>query len=402
MTRVSRLRTVRLTERVPADCRLTAADVAFLLAGHRRHLEVVPAGRRGWFRLTPRGRVGVIVAPSCRLVIAPKIPLRNILYLLDPLLPPPATADRTTPAVDDAVLEVLAARLAGLLQERAAAGLHRGYAERAAAGPFLHGVLDVPAQLRQADARRDRLHCRYEDFTLDVPCNQAPRATAEALLRSGLLGEPTRAVLRRALRGFEDVAAVPLTPELFEGIALDRLTESYRPLLELCRLLADSLAPGDAAGETPAPAFLLDLERVFERYVTRGLVEAFAGGPAVVSVQQRHVVSPPAPGQPDLPMRPDVTLDRAGGPVVVVDAKWKRPPRTALPTADVYQVLAYAAALGAGRAVLVYPGRRDRLWCYPLAQAAVDLEVRTLRVTGTPGANGRSLRRLARALRPTP
>jgi len=41
------------------------------------------------------------------------------------------------------------------------------------------------------------------------------------------------------------------------------------------RLLADALGPSDVGGTTPFPAFLLDMERVFERYVTRGVTEAF-------------------------------------------------------------------------------------------------------------------------------
>ncbi len=39
----------------------------------------------------------------------------------------------------------------------------------------------------------------------------------------------------------------------------------YGPLLDLCRLLADALGPTDAAGTTACPAFLLDMERVFEQ-----------------------------------------------------------------------------------------------------------------------------------------
>ena len=67
-------------------------------------------------------------------------------------------------------------------------------------------------------------------------------------------------------------------------------------------------------------------------------------------------------------------------------------------TADVYQALAYAVALGAERAVLVYPGRRDRCWVYPLTESPIRLEIRTLRIMGHRPALARSLRRLARAV----
>jgi 5-methylcytosine-specific restriction endonuclease McrBC regulatory subunit McrC len=84
--------------------------------------------------------------------------------------------------------------------------------------------------------------------------------------------------------------------------------------------------------------------------------------------------------------------------VLVVDAKWKRLPQGALITSDVYQVLAYCAALGVGRAALVYPGRRNRKWEYAFAHAPVRLEVHTLRVVGSRRACQAAARRLARAL----
>jgi 5-methylcytosine-specific restriction endonuclease McrBC regulatory subunit McrC len=82
-----------------------------------------------------------------------------------------------------------------------------------------------------------------------------------------------------------------------------------------------------------------------------------------------------------------------GGRAVVADTKWKRGP---VAPADAYQVIAYATAFDAGRAVLIYPGRRDGLRAFDVGP--VRLEVRLLDVTGTPEMCRRSLRRLARRL----
>lgn len=387
-----------LTERVAAECRLAPADVEFLLDRHRAHVRLAPTGRPECYRLTPTGHVGTIVAPSCRLVIRPKVPLGNLFYLLDPTGPVPVAEDRAAADAGTGALDFLAGRLARLLAERAAAGLHRAYTERAAAGPFLQGRLDVAAHLRGGGPRKDRIHCRYEEFTADVPCNQVPKATAQLVLGSPLLGDGVRAALRHALRPFDAVRAVALAPERFAAAAADRLAEAYRPLLELCRLLADSLKPGEEAGPAPCPAFLLDMERVFEQYVTRGIAEACAGGGDSVAVQPLLTANRPAAGQPDIQMRPDVTVERAGKPFAVVDAKWKRGAGSPPVTDDLYQVLAYAAALGTRRAVLAYPGRRDRVWKYVLARSPVRVEVRTLRVVGSREECAASLRRLGRSI----
>jgi 5-methylcytosine-specific restriction enzyme subunit McrC len=393
------MKTLFLRERVPRECRLSRADVDLLLANHRPHVEVVPTCRRGCYRLTPTGYVGTIVLPTRRLVIRPKIPLANLFHLLDPHHPPPIIDDRADTVAGTEALDFLAARLATLLAERTAVGLHRGYAERAERGVFLQGRIDVATQVRDGGIRKDALHCRFEEFTADVPCNRVPKAVAELVLRSPLVSERARSALRVSLGGFDGVQAAPLGPDAFAQAEPDRLTEAYRPLLDLCRLLAEGLAPGGREGGTVCPAFLLDMERAFEGYVTRGLVAAFAGRDRYgIGVQPWHVANRPVAGQPDIHLRPDVVVCRDGRAVVVVDAKWKDLVGSPLVTDDVYQVLAYCTALGVGRAVLVYPGRRDQSWDYEMVGTPIRLTVRTLRVVGEREKCQRSLRRLARLI----
>ncbi len=400
MHAASPARTVVLTERVPHVCRLAPADVAFLLRHHRGRVEVVPTGRRRRYRLTSAGYAGVVVAPSCRLVIRPKVPLDNLFALLDPAAPLPSADDRVTPVPGAEALEFLAARLAQRMAERAAAGLHRAYAERAEQGPFLQGRLDLPAQMREAPGRKEQLHSLRDDLSADVPCNQVPKATAERLLTSPLVGEAVRAELRQALARFTGVTPVAAEPG---AVAALPAPGAYRPLLDLSGLLLAGLAPGEAAGDAGAPAFLLDMEQAFEGYLTRGVVGSFARSKRVtVEAQATRTVSRPAAGQPDVTMRPDLLIGSEGRPALAVDAKWKRPPKGALVTADLYQVLAYCTALGLGRGVLVYPGRRDRAWEYEFPHTPIRVAVHTLRVAGPRQACARSLRRLARSLRRAP
>lgn len=399
MASLSSPRTLVLTERVSHVARLPPADVAFLLEQHRGRVEVLPTGRRDCYRVTALGCAGVLVAPSCRIVIRPKIPLANLYAMLDPLAPVAAAADVVETVAGSEMIDFLAGQLACRISERAAAGLQRGYRQRQEQGTVLHSRIDLPAQLREAPGRKDELHSIYDDLSVDVPCNQAVKATAEVLLESSLLAAEVRAALRRSLAGFEGVSSVPLTTQLWEDVQAQRPPEAYRPLLDLCRLLAEGLALTVAAGRTPALSFLLDMERVFEMYVTRGVVAAFARARRhSVAVQTTHVVNRPVVDQPDVTLRPDLTIDRDGRPVLVVDAKWKRL-RRGMDTTDLYQVLAYATTLGADGAALVYPGHRWREWEYRFAHTPLRLTVYSLPVGGSRLGCLRSLRRLGRALR---
>jgi 5-methylcytosine-specific restriction enzyme subunit McrC len=379
---------------------LSAADVRFLLERHPTHLNLSPTGRRNCYRITPAGHVGVIAAPDTRLIIRPKVPLRSLFFLLDPGTAVTITDDRTTPVPGDETLTFLTSRLVQLLEERVAAGLHRGYTERAEQGSFLQGQLDVAAQLREVSPRRDQLHCRFEEFTADVLCNQLPKATAERVLRSPLIPEGVRSILRRALSPFESVGTTPLHADAFAAVTLNRLTESYRPLLDLCRLLVEGLGPSEDTGEFHCPTFLLDMERIFERHVTAAVVRGFANRERfAVAVQPWFRVAEPDASHPEVRIQPDVVVSRDGRPWLVVDAKWKRPGKIPLVTDDFYQVLAYCSALGVKRAALVYPGRRNRRWIYRVAQSGVCVEVYTLRVIGERAECEAAVVRLGRRLR---
>src|SRR5436190_19807662 len=105
MTQSSSLPTFQLNERMAAKCRLCPEDFAFLLGKHRAHIEIAATTRRGSYRLTPLGHVGTIVAPKCRLVIWPKIPVANLAYLLDPTTPLLVADDRVTPSARDNLLD---------------------------------------------------------------------------------------------------------------------------------------------------------------------------------------------------------------------------------------------------------------------------------------------------------
>jgi 5-methylcytosine-specific restriction enzyme subunit McrC len=176
---------------------------------------------------------------------------------------------------------------------------------------------------------------------------------------------------------------------LFQTAEPTALTENYRPLFDLCRLLADGLTPGERAGKQPCPAFLLDMERVFEHYCVSSCVRVWHSRPEIrarysAAVQPLHRIG-------DLSMRPDLVLQRDNTPVLVLDAKWKKD----AVQQDIYQVLAYSAALGVRQAVLVYPGRHDSKRTYLFEAANITLTIRKVRVLGSREQCQRSARLLA-------
>lgn len=362
---------LHLTERRPTLCKLAPDEAAFLRRSCRGVVEVLPTERRHVYRVTPGGVIGTLPTPRRRIHIAARLPAANLPWLLG-LTGTRLPTGETGWNVFDLVADVLAVRL----EERAAAGLHRGYREQPHQGPYLAGRLDVAAQVREP--RREQLHCLHDAFTPQLPCNQVPATLARRLLAAVPTPGP-RARLAEALRPWEAVADVPLSP----GSLDDEPPPGYGGLYEACRWLLAAPSPG-----AEAPALLVSLDRVFERHVARIIARH-----AQCEAQRSHVVCPPGECHPGVIMRPDVTVTRGGVPVMAVDAKWKALPRDAVVTADLYQAVAYATALGLRQAMLVYPGRR-RGW--DLDVGSVRVSVVTLDVAGPIERCQRSGRRLGR------
>src|SRR5260370_39436362 len=113
--------------------------------------------------------VGETVAATSRIVIRPKIPMRSLFHLLDPTTDLPADIDNIAPSAGGEALNFLAAQFAARLRERLAAGLQRGYAERAHFGPILQGRVDVVAQMRDAPAGQEQLQSLGERVTEGPP-----------------------------------------------------------------------------------------------------------------------------------------------------------------------------------------------------------------------------------------
>lgn len=366
-------RTIRLIERRSRLCRLPREDLDFLLAHHRSHLDVTPTHRRGVCRLTPRGHIGVIDAPGTRFDIEPKIPLANVLYLLDPdnalTLPPIVEGHSCIGLID-----VLAQRFAALLAERVTAGLRRGYVERDESLPYLRGRLDVAAELRAASPVRDKLHCRFDELCADTPWNRQVKAVTRMLLGSPFAS----GALRQSMAAFADVSDVVASDTEIAGMLNDVDFGDYRPLLELCRLLRTALEGGGVR-----PAFLIDLERVFEHYVTQGVRRAFAESEIQVDAQPWLGIHGPTPPRwPQLGLRPDIVVRRGEQVLAVIDVKWKHLRRGPEP-GDVHQALAYASVLRAERVILLYPGDRNSRRDYDIAGIPKGLGLHRLRVNGS-------------------
>jgi 5-methylcytosine-specific restriction enzyme subunit McrC len=384
-------RRVQLIERSAREVRLPREDVAFL-ANHARHLlDVIPTFRHGYYRLVPRAFVGWFDSPTRRFTIRPKVPWPTLGMLLG--LSKEAGSQETNPPFDSGLLNVLAGELAARLREVIRRGVVAGYREQDTSASYLRGRLRVTDQLRDAAARAfpDRFHIADSVLDLDTPWNRIPRAIATNLIEDPALPNSTRIELREAIQAFEGIPhSTPSELDFIQAETEPRAAH-YRPLLALCRFAQEGFAvarwPGTGEG-----AFLIDLSRMFERYLTRSLREILSSQPCWSVESQPQFAIGPVMLQPDIAIRKDMKI------CAILDAKWKVPGATP-DAADLHQIIAYAAVSGTPDVGLIYPGRRFSRRIFPIVGTPIRVSLFRVRVVGTTDECASSILRLSKALR---
>ena len=148
----------------------------------------------------------------------------------------------------------------------------------------------------------------------------------------------------------EDVGDVRHHPADFDDVVFTRLNEHYRPALRLARLVLENLTLQDAFGEVSASSFMLDMNELFERFVTERLRRALRGRLAVKDQHRGHLDEARR-----VKIQPDLLFGPERSPRFVADIKYKLTDNSADGrNADLYQLLAYTTALDLPEGMLIY------------------------------------------------
>lgn len=317
-------------------------------------VRLTPAAGGRW-RLRGNQKVGLVRlrTPSggaLQLHLRPKLPVRDLLFLLsyspgDPWRPEPVTA-----AESDELLPAVADLLARTTRRTLDAGVLHGYRTVEEDLPLIRGRIRTADQLRRTGLPLP-VAVRYDDHTPDIAEN---RVLLTALRLAGRLsGVPVRT--QQTLRHLADrlTGVRPLHP----GAPLprwvpSRLNSHYTRVLRLAELVlsARSVQPAGRTS-TAADGFLLDMPDVFERFLTVALGGVLARRGIRCAAQEGHHRLDEARR---VRLRPDIVLYRAGRPVSVVDAKYVFLDTPAPSTDHLVQLLGYCTALGLPHGHLVY------------------------------------------------
>lgn len=350
---------------------------------------------RAGVRISAKSWVGVVRFSEFELRIVPKLVGGNIGLVemieftsgLNALRRNSGT--RTLDATGAGLLDLMALLLAEQCERILRNGLLADYVEHEDEIPVVRGRLLGDKQLLHRIGRVDRVICRFDEHEQDVIENQVLAAALRAVAHR--IRHDSVRQRAMALRGIFDVVCEPASLDVDsarERLSYNRLNEQYREAHQLAFLILDAMGADDllAPGATGCFAFLLDMNRLFERFVHRLVDICLAGTGARVRYQHvdNSIILNAMTGAPYKRVIPDLLIETSGPEpcCLAMDAKYKLYDDRDLSSGDVYQSFLYAHAYG-GAAELKLP---VSLLVYPTTGAATD-SVR-LRIKGGQGVVG--------------
>ncbi len=316
-----------------------------------------------WVGVVRFSRVDVRVVP--KLVGGSLRVLRMLEYASGVSMLRRLPTDRPLPADGKDLFDLICLLLAQETEALIRDGLLRDYRTTDDSLEVLRGRLRYRDQFLRRFGQLDRLECHFDEYDGDTPINQLV-AAALSLARRRVSETDIRFAAARLASVLDELChPTSMDASWYERIIrYDRRTERYRPAHELAKLVLRGLAFDDlfdvSAGSVSA--FLINMNAVFERFVTRLVHEALRGTFLDVSTQHqlRAVVRNDDTGRSYSTLTPDLVItDRLTGRSVPFDIKYKTYDLRKLSTADIYQTFLYAYALGHSddqrRAGILYP-----------------------------------------------
>ena len=335
-----------------------------------------------WIRAS--SKIGVVVGAGWELRVHPHIEVPQLMFLLGYAADQSGWKNiKTTFQKEDDLLSAIAHGFSWHATWAVERGLLRGYTRYEEQYAGIRGRVLFGETLARTAGLPLPVHVTYDDFTDDILENRMLRTATQLLLRLPRVGIEAR---RRLLRLRAILAAVdPIADwRSVKPPPITRLNERYAAALRLAELILAGASIGSRPGEVGSTAFVFDMNKVFEDFVTAALREAMRQyGGELRSQSQTYSLDEDGL----LTLKPDLTWWISGGCRALIDAKYKPIFEGLMRNGDAYQMLAYMTAYGLPRGYLIYAhdsGAEPRV--HTIRNAGHKVVVATLDVKKGPAA----------------
>ena len=347
----------------------------------------------GWYILTPGSTVGAVEVDGLSVQIQPKIEIPKLLSMACYAMGAYKRRDLElfNFREEESLPDILALALSAAARRAFAGGLLYGYRAEEDALYTVRGRIRFDEQLRRRFGVPLPVEVGWDEFTDDILPNRLVKAATLRLRGMRLRSNNARRGLARVAGTLGNVSSVEYPASDVPSVTFDRLNERYRAVVGLARLILRHSAFESGRGGVRASGFSMDMNVVFEEFVTEALRESLGVSDRVLKAQ-RHV-SLDMDGR--IHMFPDLSLWDGRRCVFVGDAKYK----AHTPNEDLYQLLAYATALDLPSGLLIYAKGEDEPATHTVRHSGKRLQIAALDLDGDFADVLKDVGRIARLVR---
>ncbi|MFD6679957.1 McrC family protein [Micromonospora parva] len=342
-------------------------------------VEVRPEGG-GWWRLLPTGKVGAVRIDGLDVQVQPKVGITRLLFLLGYAMDPGFRPEDVTATPEPDLWPALAESLIRQAERALGPGVLQGYVSVDESLPLVRGRIRFADQFARRPGIPLPVEVRFDEYATDIAENQILRTALRRMMAVPRLPAGARARLAHLDGRLDGVRVLP-HGALLPTWRMSRLNARYAPALRMAQLVLRYQSAEPGPGDVSMAAFVVNMAKAFEDFVTTALREALAPYPGHTDGQY------PAHLDVDrtISIRPDVVHVINGRPVAVFDAKYKlESANSGYPNADAYQMLAYCTALNLPLGWLIYAQGTSKPGPRRIRNTEIDVVHHPLDLTAPP------------------
>ncbi|MBM3898406.1 MAG: hypothetical protein FJ358_07805 [Thaumarchaeota archaeon] len=374
-----------------SNIELTSEDIRYIQEDinegiPNKKIEIIPL-TQGQFNIRSNNLVGAFKLPSGKtFYIEPKIFGLNFLRILASVLGKRELSyyDQIYAKPGDLLPDMLGRIYMNELVDLLNRGLFKSYRTSEEELGFVKGRILVEKGL--GCWNHFQIFCETDDLTSNCPENRSLLFSAY-ILRNFVRDPDLMRELGDIASAFlaENVESAPVTASDIGLIPISRVNDHYEPALNLCKFIVENtwVERFDEKGGVPVRGMLIDMNKLFEDFVTKLLKEAYHDYEVLPQDRVGDLLTKPKTLQnltltqdyiPNVTLRPDCVISTGTRTSLVVDAKYKQRPSND----DIYQALSYALALDAPSILVLPQDEHEIFGCYVVPNVSSRLFVITL------------------------
>lgn len=148
-------------------------------------------------------------------------------------------------------------------------GLYREYVNKSDNLTTLRGKLDIQGTIKNKLQHRQKLYCDFDELSENNLMNQVIKTTMTLLIKQGNVKIENKSVLKKDLLFFDSVDYIEPSEIKWDRIQYQRNNQSYKMLLNICRLMIEGLLLSTEQGMIKMATFLDDqrMSHLYEKFI---------------------------------------------------------------------------------------------------------------------------------------